>query len=80
MEFIFAGFGLVIGFILGFIVSSIFKLELKVSKKEDFEQKTKQLDELITKLQQEETTSKYTGDDFFPPDIGRDYGLPKDIK
>jgi hypothetical protein len=75
MDFIVIG---VTTFIAGFILSGIFKIDVKVSKKVDYDAKVKELNELIASFAKEKV--EYQKSDLFPADINKDYGIPKDLK
>lgn len=68
----------VVSFIGGFILAGIFKIDVKISKKEDFEKKTKELEALIASFSKEKVDVRLS--DLFPADINKDYGIPKDLK
>lgn len=72
---------IVTAFVAGFILASVFEFNLKISKKEDYDERVKQLDELI-KLHKEQKDDPvlYTKEDLFPPELPRDYGIPRDLK
>jgi len=65
-------------FLAGFILSGIFKIDVKFSKKEDYDKKLKELNELIASFKDEKV--QYQKSDLFPADINKDYGIPKDLK
>lgn len=75
MDFIVVG---VASFLAGFILSGIFKIEVKFSKKEDYEKKVKELNGLIASFSQEKV--EYPKSELFPVDLNKDYGIPKDLK
>jgi vacuolar-type H+-ATPase subunit F/Vma7 len=75
MDFIVIG---VATFIAGFILAGIFKIDVKVSKKEDYDKKLKELNELIASFSKEKV--EYPKADLFPADINKDYGIPKELK
>jgi hypothetical protein len=75
MDFIVVG---ILCFVAGFVLSGLFKVEVKFSKKEDFEKKTKELEALIASFAKEKV--EYQKSDLFPADINKDYGIPKDLK
>jgi uncharacterized membrane protein YciS (DUF1049 family) len=75
MDFIVIG---IATFIAGFILSGIFKIEVKLSKKVDYDAKVKELNELIASFAKEKV--EYQKSDLFPADINKDYGIPKDLK
>ncbi len=77
----------IFSFLFGFTVSSLFKFDLKVSKKEEYEIKVQQFEALIADLEQklEEERKEvpkeniYHPSDFFPANLPRDYGLPRSL-
>lgn len=75
MDFIFIG---VVTFVAGFILSGIFKIDVKFSKKEDYDKKLKYLNEMIASFKEDKV--EYQKSDLFPADINKDYGIPKDLK
>jgi uncharacterized membrane protein YciS (DUF1049 family) len=68
-----------VSFLVGFILSGIFKIDVKISKKEDYDKKVKELNEIIAGFENKETVV-YRKDELFPADLNRDYGIPKDLK
>jgi hypothetical protein len=66
-------------FLVGFILAGIFKVDVKISKKEDYEKKLKELNEVIAGFENKESVV-YRKDELFPADLNRDYGIPKDLK
>lgn len=68
-----------VSFLVGFILSGIFKIDVKISKKEDYDKKVKELNEVIAGFENKETVV-YRKDELFPADLNRDYGIPKDLK
>lgn len=66
-------------FLFGFILAGIFKIDVKISKKEDYEKKLKELNEVIAGFENKESVV-YRKDELFPADLNRDYGIPKDLK
>ena len=75
MDFIVIG---IASFIAGFILSGIFKIHIKITRKEDYEAKTKELEALIESFSKEKV--EFRPQDLFPADINKDYGIPKDLK
>lgn len=78
----------IFSFLFGFLLSSFFKFDLRVSKKEDYEQKVKMFEDLIEGLEsqlaeeQKNVPKKekvYHPADFFPDNLPRDYGLPRSL-
>ena len=68
----------VVSFIAGFVLSGIFKIDVKVSKKQDYDAKLKELNSLIESFGKEKV--EYQKSELFPADINKDYGIPKDLK
>ena len=71
---------LLIGFLFGVLFAGIFKIDIKISKKEDYEKKLKELNEVMKGFDGEKESVVYRKEDLFPADINRDYGVPKDLK
>lgn len=65
-------------FLFGFILAGIFKIDVKISKKEDYEKKVKELEKIIAGFEKDPVV--YRKDELFPADLNRDYGIPKDLK
>ena len=73
------------GFLLGGFVAAKFEIFVKFSKKEDYEEKVKELDRMMEewkkKINEDETMSdKIKQFELFPEDINRDFGLPRELK
>lgn len=80
---VFGGLTLTLGFFFGFFIASRFDIHTKVSKKEDYEAKIKVLDDMIEEWNNKEHTEespKFRTSDFFPEDLNRDFGLPRELK
>jgi vacuolar-type H+-ATPase subunit F/Vma7 len=77
MEYIVIGLS---SFIAGFILSGIFKIHIKISKKEDFDAKTKELNKLIEEFAKEKVVLEYRKEELFPADLNKDYGIPRDLR
>lgn len=75
MDFIVIG---IASFIAGFILSGIFKIHIKITRKEDYEAKTKELEALIESFSKEKV--EFRPSDLFPADLNKDYGIPKDLR
>lgn len=75
MDFIVIG---IASFIGGFILAGVFKVDVKISKKVDYEAKVKELNDLIESFSKEKV--EYPKSELFPADINKDYGIPKDLK
>lgn len=73
------------GFFFGLIIASRFNMLLKVSKKEDYEEKVKALDAMIDEWNnkvsevEEPTKDKVRPVELFPADLNRDFGLPREL-
>lgn len=67
-------------FLGGFFVAGIFKIDVKISKKEDYEKKLKELNEVIKGFESEKEPVTYRKEELFPADLNKDYGIPKDLK
>ena len=74
------------GILLGGFLASRFEIFIKFSKRQDYEEKVKELDRMM-----EEWKEKINGDgetmsdkikpfELFPEDIKRDFGLPRELK
>ena len=80
----------VFGTFIGGLIASYWGIYLKISKKEDYEQKVKELDRMIDEWNQkvneveEETdeplNKKIRPFELFPEDLNRDFGLPRELK
>lgn len=72
----------ILGFLFGILVASRRQLILKVSKKEDYEEKIAQLELMLEQMQQpqEEEKINYNPGEMFPPGVLPEYGLPRKLK
>lgn len=77
MDFIVVGLA---SFIAGFILAGVFKVDVKISKKVDYEKKLKELDVVIKGFEESGKNVVYRKEELFPADINKDYGIPKDLK
>jgi hypothetical protein len=73
------------GTFIGGLIASRFGIFLKVSKKEDYEEKVKELDRMMAEWKEKVDTTETMSDkikpfELFPEDIKRDFGLPREIK
>ena len=73
------------GTLIGGLITSRFGIFLKVSKKEDYEEKMKELDRMMEEWKEKVDTTETMSDkikpfELFPEDIKRDFGLPREIK
>lgn len=74
------------GFLLGGFIAAKFEIFVKFSKKEDYEQKVKELDRMMEDWKKKVSESDETMSDkikpfeLFPEDIKRDFGLPRELK
>lgn len=76
----------IFSFLAGFLISGVLKINIKFSKKEDYEEKVKMFEALIEDLESklEEANkvdggTKYHPLDMFPANLPRDYGLPRSL-
>lgn len=75
-------------FLFGFFVATKFSVYTKISKKEDYEAKVKELDRMMNEFNEkvnemetpEEPTKKIRPFELFPEDLNRDFGLPRELK
>jgi membrane peptidoglycan carboxypeptidase len=76
------------GLFLGIVFASKFSIYMKVSKKEDYEEKIKELDRMMEEFNKkviemetpEETKEKIRPFELFPEDLKRDFGLPRELR
>ena len=75
------------GFLLGCLVAAKFQIFIKFSKKEDYEEKVKELDRMMEEFNNkinedpsEPLSKKIKTVELFPEDLNRDFGLPREIK
>ena len=74
------------GFLLGGLVAAKFHIFIKFSKKEDYEEKVKELDRMMDEWKKKVSENDETMSDkikpfeLFPEDIKRDFGLPRELK
>ena len=73
------------GTLIGGLIASRFGIFLKVSKKEDYEEKVKELDRMMEEWKEKVNTAETMSDkikpfELFPEDIKRDFGLPRELK
>ena len=73
------------GIFLGGLIASRFGFFLKISKREDYEQKVKELDRMMEEWKEKVNTTETMSDkikpfELFPEDIKRDFGLSREIK
>ena len=68
-------------FLAGFSVATRFNVYTKVSKKEDYEEKIKALEQMIDQMNQpiEEEKINYNPGEMFPPGVMPEYGLPRKL-
>jgi hypothetical protein len=76
------GVSTVIGAGVGFYVASKWQFYIKVTKKEDYEQKLKELEKIIENMvvDSEPEGPNYKPFDMFPPNLDPEYGLPRSLK
>jgi len=75
----------VLGGIVGGVIAARWRIYLKISKKEDYEEKVKELDRMMEEWKEKVDTNETMSDkikpfELFPEDIKRDFGLPREIK
>ena len=73
------------GTLVGGLIASRFGIFLRISKKEDYEEKVKELDRMMEEWKAKVDTTETMSDkikpfELFPEDIKRDFGLPREIK
>jgi hypothetical protein len=68
-------------FLFGFAVATRFNVYTKISKKEDYEEKIKALEQMIDQMNQpiEEEKINYNPGEMFPPGVLPEYGLPRKL-
>lgn len=68
-------------FLAGFAVATRFNVYTKISKKEDYEEKIKALEQMIDQMNQpiEEEKINYNPGEMFPPGVMPEYGLPRKL-
>jgi hypothetical protein len=76
------GVSTVTGAGIGFFVATQWQFYLKVSRKEDYEAKLKELEKIIDNMVADSEPEKavYSAYDMFPPNLDPEYGLPKSMK
>jgi hypothetical protein len=77
-------------FLVGFAVATRLSIVTKVSKKEDYEAKIKELDRMmdefnsrvneVEEVLEEPLNKKIRPFELFPEDLQRDFGLPRELK
>lgn len=72
----------ILGLLLGIVIASRKQLILKVSKKEDYEEKIAALESMLEQIQtpQEEEKINYNPGEMFPPGVMPEFGLPRKLK
>ena len=75
------------GTLIGGLIASRFGIFLRISKKEDYEEKVKELDRMMEEFNNkinedpaEPLSKKIKTVELFPEDLNRDFGLPREIK
>lgn len=78
------------GAFIGGAIASYWGIYLKISKKEDYEAKVKELDRMIDQwnekvnetedITEEPLSRKIRTAELFPEDLQRDFGLPRELK
>jgi hypothetical protein len=66
------------GILLGGLIAAKYQIFLKVSKKEDYEEKVKQLEQMIETMQKPEELDLKPSE-LFPPGVSPEYGLPRKL-
>lgn len=72
------GFGIIIGFVLGFYTASRLDVTLKISRKEDYEEKLLALESMLEEINEEK--QEVPNHELFPPTLGQDYGVPRRLE
>jgi hypothetical protein len=75
-------------FLFGFFFATRFSIVTKVSRKEDYEAKVKELDRMMDEfnsrineeIEEEPLKQKIRPFELFPEDLQRDFGLPRELK
>ena len=75
-------------FLVGFFFATRFSVVTKVSRKEDYEAKVKELDRMMDEfnsrineeIEEEPLKQKIRPFELFPEDLQRDFGLPRELK
>ena len=77
-------------FLFGFFFATRFSVVTKISKKEDYEAKVKELDRMMDEFNnrinevegdtEEPLNKKIRPFELFPEDLQRDFGLPRELK
>ena len=72
----------ILGILLGVLIASRRQLILKVSKKEDYEEKIASLEMMLEQMQTPEQPEgvDYNPGEMFPPGVMPEYGLPRKLK
>lgn len=69
----------ILGLLLGILIASRRQLILKISKKEDYEEKVASLEAMLEQMQKPEEMD-YNPGEMFPPGVMPEYGLPRKLK
>lgn len=78
----------IFSFFIGFILSGLFKIDIKVSKKEEYEEKIKMFEGLIADLEAklsdaqkepEDNVASYDPSELFPAGFYPEYGIPRKL-
>ena len=75
-------FVFIFGSFFGILIASRFGIYLKISKKEDYEEKVKALESMLDSMQQPqdgEDGRTYNPGEMFPPGVSPEYGLPRKL-
>ena len=75
----------ILGMVFGGVIAARWRIYLKISKKEDYEEKIAELDRMLEEFQKETPTEeslaqKIQSFELFPEDLNRDFGLPRELK
>jgi uncharacterized protein YneF (UPF0154 family) len=76
------GVSTAIGAVIGFYVASKWQFYIKIARKEDYEVKLKELEDMLQNLMGEANDKgpEYKPFDMFPPNLDPEYGLPRSMK
>lgn len=66
-------------FAIGVFIASYFDFHLTISVKEKYDERIAELDKLIAINKATQENVVYKKEDLFPPELPRDYGIPRDI-
>lgn len=68
-------------FLFGFFVATRYNVYTKITKKEDYEEKVKALEQMIDQMNQPvaEERPVYNPGEMFPPGVSPEFGLPRKL-